>query len=89
MKIIEGFKLRQLGTDYVVVAESMELVNFNKMLSLNSSAAYLWESVEGKDFSEEDLANLLLERYDVSKEVALADSKSIAKAWLEAGVIAQ
>ena len=89
MKIIEGFRLRKLGKEQIVVGEGLAQVNFNKMISLNSSAAYLWESVEGKDFSVEDLVSLLLDKYEVEEDIARRDAEALAKAWLEAGVIAE
>lgn len=89
MKIIEGFRLRKLGKEHIVVGEGLAQVNFNKMISLNSSAAYLWESVEGKDFSVEDLVSLLLDKYEVEEDIARRDAEALAKAWLEAGVISE
>lgn len=89
MKIIEGFRLRSLGDEFIVVGEGLGQVNFNKMISLNASAAYLWESVEGKEFSVDDLTQLLLDRYEVEESVAAADAAKLAQAWLEAGIIAE
>ena len=45
MKVIKGFKLRPLGGEYILIGESVELVNFNKMITMNESAAYLWQQV--------------------------------------------
>ncbi|MBQ3723109.1 MAG: PqqD family protein [Bacteroidales bacterium] len=89
MKIIEGFRLRKLGKEHIVVGEGLAQVNFNKMISLNASAAYLWESVEGKDFTVDDLVSLLLDKYEVEEEIARRDAEALAQAWLEAGVITE
>ena len=86
MKLIEGFRLRQLGKEFIVTPESVAQINFNKMISLNSSAAYLWKSVEGGEFTPEDLKRLLLDRYDVEEEVAGRDAEAIARSWVEAGI---
>jgi hypothetical protein len=86
MKIIEGFRLRPLGKEFIVTPESVAQINFNKMISLNSSAAYLWKSVEGKEFTAETLRDLLLERYEVSEEIAARDAENIARTWVEAGI---
>ncbi len=86
MKIVEGFRLRPLGKEFIVTPESVAQINFNKMISLNSSAAYLWKSVEGKEFTAETLRDLLLERYDVSEEIAARDAENIARTWVEAGI---
>lgn len=89
MKTIEGFILRKLGKEHIVVGEGLAQVNFNKMIALNDSATYLWQSVEGKDFTVEDLVDLLLEKYDVEREIAAKDAAALAKAWLEAGIVAE
>ena len=86
MKLIEGFRLRPLGKEYIVTPESVAQINFNKMISLNSSAAYLWKSVEGREFTPEDLKRLLLDRYDVEEEIAGRDAEAIAQSWIEAGI---
>ena len=86
MKIKEGFILRQICGEYVVVGEGLAQVNFNKMLSLNESAAYLWQEVSGKEFTREDLVKLLLDKYEVSEERAAADVDKLTSIWLEQGV---
>lgn len=54
---------------------------------MNDSAAYLWEKVQNMDFDVETLKSLLCDEYDVDEAMALADSKTIANQWLEAGII--
>ncbi len=87
MKTVPGFTLRPLGKEFIITAESIKQINFNRMISLNESAAYLWKSVDGKDFTTEELADLLCERYEVDRETALKDSEAIVAKWLEAGII--
>jgi hypothetical protein len=87
MKIKDGFILRTICGEHVVVGEGLAQVNFNKMLSLNSSAAYLWESVTGKEFTVEDLTSLLTEKYDVSADKAAEDAAKVAEIWIREGVV--
>lgn len=87
MKIKEGFILRSICGEFIVVGEGLAQVNFNKMLSLNESAAYLWKAVEGKTFTREDLVNLLLEKYEVSQEQAAADVDKLTATWIKEGVV--
>lgn len=89
MKTKSGFVLRPLGREFVLIMEDVKAVNFNRMISLNESAAYLWESIDGKDFDVQTLADLLTDRYEVDAETALKDSHAIADKWLEAGIIEQ
>ena len=86
MRIKEGFTLRTICGEHVVIGEGLAQVNFNKMLSLNASAAYLWEQVQGRDFTLEDLVSLLTEKYDVSGEQARQDAAKLVQVWQEQGV---
>lgn len=79
--------LRQLLGEHVVTGEGLERVNFNKIISLNSTAAYLFEQVKDKDFDIRMMADLLLEKYEVTEETALADSQKLADSWREAGLL--
>ena len=87
MKIKKGFVLRQLLGEYVITGEGLERVNFNKIINLNATAAYLWESVQDKEFTAETLADLLMDRYEVDRETALKDSQTLVQSWTEAGLI--
>ena len=87
MKIKDGFILRTICGEHVVVGEGLAQVNFNKMLSLNASAAYMWNEVTGKEFTVEDLTNLLTEKYDVSAERAAEDAAKVAEIWIREGVV--
>lgn len=87
MKARTGFVLRTLGREYILTAEGERSIDFNNMIVLNSSAAFLWRAVEGKDFSVEDLASLLVEEYGIDRELALKDSATAASIWIEAGLV--
>lgn len=88
MNVKKGFKLRPLGREFILVGESVEQVNFNKMITMNETAAYLWEKVaDGKDFDAKLLADLLTAEYEVSDEQALKDAEMTVKIWLNAGII--
>ena len=89
MKIKEGFVLRTICGEHVVVGEGLSQVNFNKMLSLNDSAAYLWENIRDKEFTPAQMVDLLLEKYEVTPEQAAADVDKLLGIWTGAGVIAE
>ena len=88
MKVIPGFALRPLGNEYLLIAESVDLVNFNAMITLNESAAYLWRNVaELECFDEQTLVDLLLAEYEVSPEQAREDAGKTIAAWRDAKLI--
>jgi len=86
MKIKEGFVLREMCGENIVAGEGLEHINFNKLISLNSTAAFLWNALIGKEFTEEEMARLLVEEYGIDMELALKDSKALCTAWAEAGI---
>lgn len=89
MKQKEGFKLRHVGSEHILVAEGLENIDFSKIISLNDSASMLWEAVEGTDFSANTLADLLTTHYDIDKDTALEDAKNLIRNWSEAGIVAE
>ena len=86
MKIKTGFVLREMCGENIVAAEGLENINFNKLISLNESAAYLWKELEGKEFTIEEMAELLIARYGIDKELATKDSSNLCDAWIKAGI---
>jgi len=87
MKIKMGFELRQIGNEYIVVASGIENINFNSIISMNSSSAWLWQQIEAKEFNKDILAELLLSKYNIDAETALQDAAEITEQWLTAGII--
>ena len=72
--------------EYAVIGEGLEQVNFNKIISLNGTAVYIWKEIEGKDFDSEMVANLLLDRYDVDAETATSDAVALVQKLVENGL---
>ena len=84
MKIKEGFEIQNVCGEYIIVPAGIENVDYSKIISLNETAAYLWENVAGKtSFTIEDLTALLLAEYDVEEEIALEDCAMIVERWRE------
>ena len=86
MRIKEGFVLRQVCGENIVTGEGLEHINFNKLISFNSTAAYLWKELTGKEFTIEEMARLLIDRYGIDEELAIKDSTNLGKAWIGAGI---
>lgn len=86
MKIKKGFVLREMCGEHIVTGEGLENINFNKLITLNSSAAFLWQEIVGREFTAEEMAQLLIDRYGIDKELALKDSTNLCNALLDAGV---
>jgi len=88
MKVLEGLKIRPLGEDFILVPQSGGKVNFNRLISFNKTAAFLWQEVAPReDFTEADLASLLIEQYGIDGDLAASDAAKIAQKWLDAGIV--
>ena len=87
MRIKKGFVLRDVCGEKIVVAEGKENIDFTKIISMNESAAFLWENVKDIDFDVDMLKTLLCSEYDVEEATALADSQIILNQWVEADVV--
>ena len=87
MKLKNGFRLRSICGENVVVAEGLENIDFNKMLTLNESAALLWEEFYGKEFELKDLADKIVSHYGIDYYTAEKDCAALVEAWRNAGVL--
>ena len=88
MKIKNGFVLRDVCGEKVIVGESAETINFSRLISLNSTAAWLWTTAEEQgEFTVESLAAALCREYDVDEKRAHDDVAHIVEKWVEAGIV--
>ena len=86
MRIKKGFELRDVCGEHIIVAYGIENIDFNKVLSLNESATYLWKNVVDKDFDVETMASLLQQEYEVDAETAKRDAQTLLDEWTKVGL---
>ena len=72
MKIRDGFLLRQFGEDYIVVAVGEDSGDFNKLITLNSVGAFIYESLQ-TETTYDDVLKKITDKYDVDEKLAKAD----------------
>jgi hypothetical protein len=75
--------------EHIIIGTGVENIDFSKVISLNESAAWLWKEVEGKDFTPVTMAALLVERYEVDADVALADAEKLTNQWISVGIVSE
>lgn len=76
MRIKPNFELRDICDQKVIIAQGIENIDFNQMIVLNESSAYLWEQIVGKSFTEADIVALLCDAYDIDEATATNDIKN-------------
>lgn len=80
--------MRDVCGEKAIIGEGIEAVNFNKLIGLNDTAAWLWEkAAELGDFTAQELADALCKEYDVTPERALADVEKLMASWQSAGIV--
>ena len=88
MKLNESYTFRTICGQHVLSPEGLASVDMSHIISLNDTAAFLWNSLSGKDFTPEDAVNLLTGEYEVSRERAAADVDVLLEKWKEIGLLA-
>lgn len=87
MRIKKGFDMQDVCGHHVIVATGLENIDFSKIVSLNESAAAIWNAVVGKDFTVSDMVKALTDEYEVSTGQAEGDVKDTLARWREIGLI--
>lgn len=72
MKIKKGFVLREVADNYVVVPTGKASINFNGMITLNETGAFLWKQLINVT-TIETLVESLVREYEVNKITAHQD----------------
>lgn len=87
MRIKDQISLRKIADEYIMIVGSGDSLDYTQAVSLNDSAAYLIEQVQGRDFSAQDWVELLTERYEVDLEQAAADVEQLIQMLIQAEII--
>lgn len=74
MKVKDQLVLREIAGQYVIVPVMERVRDVQSMVYISSSAAYLWQYMEGKEFTLDELVDLILAKYkNVTREKAQED----------------
>lgn len=72
MKLREGFMLKKILDDYIVVPTGNNIVDFAVAVSLNETGAYLWHQLE-EEKTLDELSRALADEYGVSVDEVAQD----------------
>ncbi len=71
-------KVRHVAGEDIVITQSPEAADMTKVIALNESALHLYNALQDRDFTMQDVVDTLLEAYDVDADTARRD----AEAWV-------
>ena len=88
MKQKEGFVLRTVCGEHVIVGEGLGTIDFGKLISLNETAAWLWgKAGERGNVDIDSLTAARCGEYEVDVQQAHADVEKMVAQWQEIGII--
>ena len=88
MKIKEGFILREVADSFVAVAVGDTAANFNGLINLNETGAFIWKQLEN-DTTEENVVAALLEEYEIDKDTATSAVAGFIQKLKEAKLLSE
>lgn len=86
MKIKDGFILRKIAGEDIVVPIGNNIADFNGVIRLNESAAFLWRELQ-EELSKEDLISKLRNEYEIDEELASTDVQDFLDILVENNAI--
>lgn len=87
MKIKENYKVRKVAGENLIIGQGASHTDMTKIISLNSTALLLWEEFASREFTLEEAAALLVDRFGITTEQACADVKAWTDKMIAEGVM--
>ncbi len=87
MKIRDGLKIRDIAGEKVAVMQGRAGADMTRLLSFNATAEWLWGELSGRDFSAEDVAQLLAGKYGIDMQRAREDAGKWIESLLSCGAV--
>ena len=79
MKISSKFKVRSIVGENVIIKQGKFGEDMTKMISLNETSLFLWNKFHEVEFTAEQVAQALVDEYEIETELAQKD----AQAWCD------
>lgn len=86
MRIKEGFVLREVAGQNMVIATGEASKDFHGMIKLNNTGKEIWQGLQ-EGMSESKIAKDLQEKYEIDSEKAEQDVKEFINKMLEMGFV--
>ena len=87
MRFKEGYKVRSMAGENVVIMQGNAGSDMTRIISLNDTSLLLWNALQGKEFEVADVANILVEEYEIDADTATTDAKAWVKKIQECGLV--
>ena len=89
MQIKKNIRIKQIGDEKILVSNDGKNLDYTRIISLNQSAAFLIEESMEKEFTVQEWAHRLTDRYDIAYALALSDAQKVVDKLKQAGVLCE
>ena len=86
VKLKEGFMLREIAGQWVVIPIGERVVEMSGIISLTETGALIWKELE-QNASIDDIIKKIVSEYDIDVETAKANAASFLESIKEKGLI--
>lgn len=85
-KIKEGFVMRRVAGQAVVIAVGKASETFHGMINLNDSGSCIWEGIEA-GLDAEAIADKIVREFDIDHQTALRDTQEMLEQMRVQGIL--
>lgn len=86
MKAKEGFVLRSVVGEYILMPVDEAILQFNGAVLLNEVSAFVWKQIQ-TPVSKAELLKSILDEFEVEEEVAARDLDALLETFSGFGII--
>ena len=83
LRIKSGFDVVNIDGHYVIKGEQ----KINQTIILDEISLFLWNNLNNKDFSKNEMLDLLLNKFEISTVLALGEIDKFVRILKENGII--
>lgn len=87
MKISPKFKVRTMAGQNVIIMQGRYGGDMTKIISLNETSLFLWNTFHDREFTVEDVSKALIGEYEVDRELAEKDAAAWCQKISECGLL--
>ena len=86
MRVDDGFVLREIAGDYVIIPTGKTVLDFNGMVTVNEVGVSIWKMLQ-EETTFENIVQGILDEYDADEETVKADVQEFLDRIKEAGIL--
>lgn len=88
MKVSKDFILREIAGEYILVPVGAAAAKFNGLITMNELGKFIFDLL-AQERTVDELAEKITEEYDVSRDVALTDTKEFLQQLRDIGALVE